>query len=170
MELQEVNGGQNKTHDENEAAAGEATPPSQSLKFTKESNFRKFFVLICSWEFMFEFVILAVHPLPYYDVQYDVPILNMLGDKSEYQPVRYMLSDFLFAFMFLRVYFVIRTLMNFTSFSEMHSKRICAKYGVEANTSFCVKALMKKNAGMTILLTSIISIMWLSYLLRIFER
>lgn len=94
----------------------------------------------------------------------------MLGSKTEYLPVKYMLSDFLFAFMFLRVYFVIRTLMNFSQFSEMHSKRICAKYGVEANTSFCVKALMKKSPGTTILITSVISIMWLSYLLRIFER
>jgi hypothetical protein len=94
----------------------------------------------------------------------------MLATKSVYLPVRYMLSDFLFAFMFLRVYFVIRTLMNFSPYSEMHAKRICAKYQVDADTSFCIKALMKKNPGMTILITSVISIMWLSYVLRIFER
>ena len=50
----------------------------------KDSNFKKFLALIFTWEFAFEFVLLAVHPLPYYDVQYDVPILNMLGDKSQY--------------------------------------------------------------------------------------
>jgi hypothetical protein len=126
--------------------------------------------LIFTWEFLFEFTILAVHPLPYMDVEYDIPILDMLGQKKQRFIVKYMLSDFIFAFMFLRVYFVIRTLMNFCPYSEMYSKRICAKYGFEPTTSFCLKALIKKQPGTTILVTSVISILWLSYVLRIFER
>jgi hypothetical protein len=94
----------------------------------------------------------------------------MLGSKNEYVPVHYMLSDFLFAFMFLRFYFLIRTLMNFSVYSELYSKRVCAKYKFEASTSFCIKALITKSPGLTIFLTAMISIMWLSYLLRIFER
>jgi len=121
-------------------------------------------------EFLFEFTILVVFPIPYYEKQIDVPVLDMLGDKKDNVIVRYMLSDFLFAFMFLRVYYVIRTLMNFCPYSEMYAKRICAKYGFESSTSFCIKALITKSPGVTILLTSVISIMWLSYLLRIFER
>lgn len=94
----------------------------------KASHLKMFIKLIFTWEFLFEFTILLIHPPPYVEVQYDVPILDMLGTKSEYLPVTYMLSDFLFACMFLRVYFVIRTLMNFSPYSEMHAKRICAKY------------------------------------------
>jgi len=97
-------------------------------------------------------------------------ILNMLGSKDQYVPVNYMLSDFLFAFMFCRFYFLIRTLMNFSVYSELYSKRVCAKYKFEASTSFCIKALITKQPGLTIFLTALISIMWLSYLLRIFER
>lgn len=94
----------------------------------------------------------------------------MLLTKSTYVDVRYLLSDFLFAFMFMRVYFLIRTIMNFCPYSELYSKRVCKKYGFESDTAFCLKALIKKNTGSTILVISIISIMWLSYLLRIFER
>jgi hypothetical protein len=94
----------------------------------------------------------------------------MLGSKNEYVPVHYMLSDFLFAFMFLRFYFLIRTLMNFSIYSDLYSKRVCAKYRFEASTSFCMKALITMSPGITIFMTAIVSIMWLSYLLRIFER
>jgi hypothetical protein len=72
--------------------------------------------------------------------------------------------------MFLRVYFLIRTIMNFCPFSALYSKRICKKYGFESDTAFCIKALIKKSPGGTILVVSSISIMWLSYVLRIFER
>lgn len=102
--------------------------------------------------------------------QYPVKILNMLSTKDNYVDVNYFLSDFLFAFMFMRFYYLIRTLMNFSVYSELYSKRVCYKYKFEASTSFCVKALISKQPGLTIFLTTMISVMWLSYLLRIFER
>lgn len=94
----------------------------------------------------------------------------MLGSKDSYVPVNYMLSDFLFAFMFLRFYYLVRTLMNFSVYSDLYSKRVCAKYKFEANTFFCIKALITKQPGQTIFIIATLSIMWLSYLLRIFER
>jgi hypothetical protein len=97
-------------------------------------------------------------------------LLDFLGTKSNYVPVKYFLSDFLFAFMFLRFYFVIRTLLNFCIFSDLFSKRTCAKFGFEAGTSFYVKALYVKKPGVVILCVSTLSIMFLSYVLRIFER
>jgi potassium intermediate/small conductance calcium-activated channel subfamily N protein 2 len=81
-----------------------------------------------------------------------------------------MLSDFLFAFMLLRFYFVVRTLMNLNLFSELTSKRICGKHHVTPGPSFCLKALIAERPGITVLLTAVISVMWLSYLIRIFER
>jgi len=94
----------------------------------------------------------------------------MLGTKDKYVEVNYMLSDFLFAFMFLRFYYLIRTLINFSAFSDLYSKRVFAKYKFQANTFFCIKALITKKPGQTIFTIATLSIMWLSYLLRIFER
>ena len=136
----------------------------------RESHLKKWIRLLCSWEFLMEFLILVIHPLPYVEYEYPNKIINMLGAKDQLVVVNYMLSDFLFAWMFMRFYFLIRTLMNFNVYSELYSKRICAKYKFEADTSFCIKALIKKQPGITIVLTAGISTLWLSYLLRIFER
>jgi hypothetical protein len=94
----------------------------------------------------------------------------MMGDKTQLDDVNYMLSDFLFAGMFLRTYFLIRTLLNFSIYSDLYSKRVCSRYGFEASTSFYVKALFVKRPGLIIGMVSTISILFLSYVLRIFER
>jgi hypothetical protein len=94
----------------------------------------------------------------------------MLGSKDKYVTVNYYLSDFLFAFMFLRFYYLIRVLMNFSVYSELYSKRVCSKYQFEAGTTFCFKALITKKPGITIATVTFLSVLWFSYLLRIFER
>ncbi len=71
-------------------------------------------------QFIFEFLILCIHPIPYYDKAYTFYFMN-INTKTAYQPFHYSLSHFLFCFMFLRVYFVIRTIMNYTMYQELHS-------------------------------------------------
>lgn len=123
-----------------------------------------------SAEFLCETLILCIHPLPYYDEQYTFKIINMLSDKNKLVDVNYMLGDFLFAFMFLRFYFILKTIMNFSVYSDLSSKKICKNNGFESNPAFCFKAMFQKNLGATILFVAAISVMWLSYLLRIFEK
>ena len=94
----------------------------------------------------------------------------MMGSKDQMLPISYYLSDVLFALMFLRVYFLIRTLLNFTSYSDLYSKKVAVKHGVEPSTGFFVRALYAKETGLVIVMTSTISIAVLAYVLRIFER
>lgn len=84
--------------------------------------------------------------------------------------VQYLTSDFLFAFMFFRCYFLVKTIMNYTEYMELYSKKVCHKYGFTVTTSFCIKAMMLKKPGKTVFFTAIFSILWLSYILRVFER
>ena len=123
-----------------------------------------------TFETLFEVMILVIHPLPYIDYEYEFLIINMLGAKDKLCPVHYMLGDFLFAFMFLRCYFLLRTIMNFSVFSNLNSKKICSQHNFEHNTSFCFKALVQKSPGSTVAFLAVFSILWLSYLLRIFEK
>mmetsp|Transcript_9092 Transcript_9092/g.6847 ORF Transcript_9092/g.6847 Transcript_9092/m.6847 type:complete len:211 (-) Transcript_9092:829-1461(-) len=139
-------------------------------KFKTESNLQKFVKLIFSWGFFFEFLALAIFPYPGVERLYTFEIIDMLGSKSSYLAVDYYLSDFLFAFMFLRIYFLVRTLFNFTIYTDLYSKKVCVKHGFEASTYFYVKALFVKRTGLVIFMVSAISIMLLSYVLRIFER
>ena len=124
---------------------------------------------LLSGEFLFEVAILSFHPIPY-EREFTFYIIDMLSTKSQLVPVRYRLSDFLFALMFFRLYFLIRTLLNFTIFSDLYSKRVCSKHECEANTGFYVKALYVKRPGLVILMICSFSIMYFSYVLRIFER
>ena len=102
--------------------------------------------------------------------EYTFKILNMLGTKDKMVDVRYMLSDFLFAYMFLRFYFFMRTVTNFSIYSELNSRRICSNNGFAVGIGFVLKANVQKRPGSTVLFISCISVMWLSYLLRIFEK
>jgi hypothetical protein len=136
----------------------------------EDSNMSKFLKLLYSREFFFELVILLIHNVPNYDFEITFYIIDMLNTKSVEIPVVYRLSDFIFALMFLRVYFLIRTFFTFTIYADLHAKKVCAKYGVEADTAFYVKALFTKRPGLITFLVATTSILFLSYLLRIFER
>ena len=112
------------------ASDSDSGEENKAAKFKEKTNFQKLIELINTWEFFFEFLLLAVHPLPYYEKYFDFWIIDMLETKTVYKPVRYLLcEDFLFAFMCCRVYFVVRTIMNFSLFAELYSKKVCMKYG-----------------------------------------
>ena len=168
MELQNYN-----LNDQERAIAdaeGHSEVKFKRIKFKKESYVSKWLLHLFSIEFLVEVLILTPHPLPYFEQEYTFKIIDMFATKSQLVDVHYMLGDFLFALMFLRFYFLIRTIMNFSVYSDMSSKKICKNNGFENNTAFCFKAMFQKNMGQTILMVSVISIMWLSYLLRIFEK
>ena len=97
-------------------------------------------------------------------------VLDFQGSKDGYIYVTYKLSDYLMCLMFFRVYFVTRTLLNFTLYSDLYSQKICAKYGFEGGTSFQIKALYRKQTSLFILFLSTFSLFILAYLVRIFER
>lgn len=95
------------------------------LNKTKTTHFAKWLKKVFSRECIFEILLLVIHPFPYVEQEYTFKILNMLGSKDQMVDVKYMLSDFLFAFMFLRFYFLLRTITNFSIYSELNSRRIC---------------------------------------------
>ena len=91
MELQDYN-----LNAEEKAKIGDSNAPQfKNLKFKKDSHFNKWLKNIFSTSFLFEVVLLVIHPLPYYEKEYTFQILNMLGAKDAYVPVKYMLGDFL---------------------------------------------------------------------------
>lgn len=83
---------------------------------------------ILTTEFFFEVFILLVHPIPYYEKVFLFEIIDMLDTKTTYVEVYYMLSDFLYAFMYLRFYFLIKTFLNLSIYADLYSKKICSKY------------------------------------------
>lgn len=134
----------------------------------KNTKWKKFLKNVFNWTFAWELMICVVHPITFYDVIWNIPSLNM-NTKAEYVDVEYMLSDFLLVLMFFRIYFLLRTMLNYTIFTDLQARKMCAQHNVKVDLSFCTKALMLTQPGNTMVITSTLSILILSYILRIFE-
>ena len=66
---------------------------------------------------------LAPHPIPYYDFLITIEALN-IKDKSDLVSVNYLLSDFLLAAMFTRIVLLVRSVFNYTVFTDLYSRRL----------------------------------------------
>ena len=73
--------------------------------------------------FIIEVLLISIHPIPYFDPTFDVATLNLQTKKS-YINVTYRLSDFLLALMFLRIILLVRTIFNYTMFTDIYAKRL----------------------------------------------
>ena len=82
--------------------------------------------------FIFEVVVLLTCPIPFYDQYID---LKCNGGEN----VKFFLSDFMLAFMFLRLFFLIRTSFNYSIYTDALSKKICKAHGFDAGFKFAVK-------------------------------
>ena len=71
--------------------------------------------------------------------------------------------------MFVRVIFLIRTIFNYSTFTDLYSKRLCESYGFTANVRFTFKCLIIRNPGLTTFCTITVSTFMLAYFLRVFE-
>ena len=79
------------------------------------------------------------------------------------------LSDYLLVFMFLRFFFVLRTVFNFSIYNDEYSKKLCRHHGVSSGIRFTLKCLLNKYPELTIFWLFVITIIVLSYIIRIFE-
>ena len=110
---------------------------------------------------------ILVCPIPFFDMIISMKALNV--SKKEKTEVFYLLSDFLLAFMFLRVLFLFRSMINFSVFLDMYSKKVCAAIGFNANTRFAFKCFIKAKPGLTVLIIFTTSVFILAYILRLFQ-
>ena len=112
--------------------------------------------------FFGEFLVLIICPIPYLEVP--VPIIC----KNDVR-VMYSLSDFLLALMWMRVFFLIRSIFNYSIYTDAYSKKLCRSYGFSAGVRFTFKCQIIVNPEWTVAIMFTSTILILSYILRIFE-
>ena len=83
--------------------------------------------------------------------------------------VVYLLSEFIFAFMWLRVLFLVRAIFNYSVFTDAYSKKLCHTYGFTAGVRFAFKCQMIVDPEKTVFMLFTSTILIFSQLLRIFE-
>lgn len=118
-------------------------------------------------DFWIEAFMILLCPPPYWDVIIDIKALNPANTTKV--PVYYLLSDFILAFMFVRLLFLTRAVINYSIFMDIYSKRLCKSYGFTANVRFAMKCFVRSHPGTSVLLLLILTVFILAYLLRIAE-
>lgn len=71
---------------------------------------------------------------------------------------------------FFRLIYIVRVTISMTFYTDPRSQRVCHIYGTDANYNFAIKCIMKKDAMLVLLYSMSISLVALSYQLRLFER
>ena len=84
-------------------------------------------------------------------------------------PVVYLLSEFQLAFMWLRVYFILRSIFNYSIYTDAYSKKLCQSYGFSSGVRFTFKCYMIGSPEWTVIILFSSTIMILAYILRVFE-
>ena len=120
---------------------------------------------------VFEILMMCIFPWPFYEtyILFNYTISGGIGTIPRTIVAEYFLGDFFLAFMFLRVYQILRCVMNYCLYTDAFSKKLCETYGFENGISFAIKCLLRIYPARIILLNFAVFTMLYSYLLRLFE-
>ena len=119
------------------------------------------------FHFFVESLLILICPVPYCDMIITMPAMN--PDKNGSVKVYYLLSDFILVFMFVRILFLIRAVINYSIFMDIYSKKLCKSYGFTANVRFAFKCFVRSSPGITVAMILISSVLVLAYSIRVFE-
>lgn len=86
-------------------------------------------------EFFMEFLVMMVCPIPYCD-----GYVTVYGRENK--EVTYLVSELIFAFMFLRLYFVFRAIFNYSIYNDAYSKKLMKYYEVTEGVHWTIVAEM----------------------------
>ena len=85
--------------------------------------------------------------------------------------VYFEVNELLLCFMiFCRLYFLVRCILAASEYTDPRAQRVCHIYGCDANYKFALRALMQNDSWKVLLLSLLISLLSLSYQMRLFER
>lgn len=100
-------------------------------------------------------------PIPYFDMYIDT--------HNKGKTTTYLLSEFILAFMWLRIFFVVRSIFNYSVYTDAYSKKLCQSYGFSAGVRFTFKCQMIVNPEWTVFIIFTSMVFIFSYILRVFE-
>ena len=111
--------------------------------------------------FIIEMFILIIHPVPFHDDYWVI--------VARQKQVVYLYSEIILVFMSLRVYFLVRCILNYSDFLNAYSKKVCRSYGFETGVFYTIKCLMVTSPEKTVLLIFFSTIIFFAYIIRVIE-
>ena len=81
----------------------------------------------------------------------------------------YFLNEILFSLMFMRVYFLIRTILTYSGWLDEFGRKVSKAYGHSASFEFAIKSQMQNSPAKTVATIFFGTMFLYSYIIRIFE-
>lgn len=144
-----------------------------NIKSNEHRRFRRRTKSMFSKGLMFEILILVIFPYPYLvgHVWVNQPLtFDSNGYNDNTIELCYNVSEFLYVLMYIRLWFLLRALFNFTPYQDDHARYYCGKTGTKANVRFSIRCMMKTHPFVIIYCFSFPSFFLLGIFLRVFER
>jgi hypothetical protein len=110
---------------------------------------------------VYEMIFLAIHVPPGMNQYFDYQNLE--------KEMRYNFSTLCASIMLLRFYFVIRVWTKYTIYRNDHSERCCEIEGIEADSKFALKSLLKEKPIRVMLINFFGSALLMGVAVRNFE-
>ena len=134
--------------------------------------------------FWAEIMIMVISPYPIKDYGLNSDFIFKIGcinwvdysdegykTGSHIYETTYFINDFFLAAMFLRLFFILQTLIVFSPpNNKLVAKRVCFEQGIDPDFSFQVKMAFKEKPVLVFFTSGILTVVTLAALLRIFER
>lgn len=117
------------------------------------------------FDMMKNFIVFFLHPNPVF-AGLTVTIYNEKYNVDQVLSV----NSIMFIICMLRMWFIIKTFVIYSDYSSSRTQRICQMNSFSTNFTFAIKAIMQSTPYHVYGLMLIISLVYCSYGLRIFER
>ncbi|TNV86697.1 hypothetical protein FGO68_gene1800 [Halteria grandinella] len=122
--------------------------------------------------FYIDMAMMMIQPVPF--LQERMGLFNIkcidITNKSSYINVEYNINQIFLAFMFLRIIFIVRSLLNYSKFIDQNAKKLLSdNYGFYPDVQFTLKCLIQMRPELTVSIILAMSVMVISYILRLFE-
>jgi hypothetical protein len=118
--------------------------------------------------FLIECLLLFIFPLPFYEKFIVITYTDTQDNIDDYD-LLYFLGDWLLIFMFFRLFFMYRSFINYSIYTDAYSKKVCKNYGFTSGVRFSYKCQLENHPGSFVMVLFTSTVLILAYVMRIFE-
>jgi hypothetical protein len=108
--------------------------------------------------------------MPYPGLDFIITIKELNRDTNQVEEVQYLLSDFIYLILILRLIFLIRAALNYSIFSDNYAIMMSKEHKVSNNIRFAIKCLLKTQHIKLVMLFFCAGVVIFGFMLRIFDR
>ena len=118
---------------------------------------------------LFELALMCIFPWPFYERYILFSYAVSDGSSTETIVAEYFMGDFFLAIMILRLFFLYRSVLNYSLYTDAYSKKLCSQNGFPNSMTFALKCLLATHPAFVTILNFCLFTGVYSYMLRLFE-